>query len=217
MKHFGQYCGLARAMELVGERWAMLILRDLSVRPRRYSDLLAGLPGIPTNVLSTRLKELEQNGIVERQIAPAPQRGVVYALTPAGHSLEPAILALGRWGATQLDDDPREGEIVTAESLTMTLRAVFHHDEAAGVTATWEIHSGEFDVYAAVTDGKLDAGVGPGPGDPDLVITFRPEDDGLPSFRALMQAAKCGLVQLQGRRELLDTFIKLFAFRGADA
>lgn len=215
MKHFGQYCGLARAMELVGERWAMLILRDLSVRPRRYSDLLTGLPGIPTNVLSTRLKELEQNGIVERQIAPSPQRGVVYALTPAGRSLEPAILALGRWGATQLDDDPRDGEIVTPESFTMTLRAVFHDDEAAGVTASWRIRAGDIEVYAAVTDGKLDAGAGPGPGDPDLVIAFRP--DNLPSFRALMQAAKCGLVELTGRRELLDTFIKLFQFRGADA
>jgi DNA-binding HxlR family transcriptional regulator len=214
MRHFGQYCGLARAMELVGERWAMLILRDLAVRPRRYSDLLAGLPGIPTNVLSTRLKELEHNGIVERQIAPAPQRGVVYAMTPAGHSLEPAILALGRWGAAQLDD-PRDGDIVTAEAFTMTLRAVFHDDAAAGVNASWRIHSGDLEIYAVVTDGKLDAGVGPGPGDPDLVITFRPDD--LPSFRALMQAAKCGLVDLTGRRELLDTFIELFEYRGAEA
>jgi DNA-binding HxlR family transcriptional regulator len=211
MKQFGQYCGLARAMELVGERWAMLILRDLTVRPRRYSDLLTGLPGIPTNVLSTRLKELEHSGIVERRIAPAPQRGVVYAMTPAGLSLEPAILALGRWGATQLDDEPREGEIVTAEAFTMSLRAVFNAGPAAGVTATWEIHAGDIEVYAAVTEGKLDAGIGPAPGDPDLVITFRP--DLLPSFRALMQAAKCGLVTLEGRRELLGTFIELFAFR----
>jgi DNA-binding HxlR family transcriptional regulator len=215
MKRFGQYCGLSRALELVGERWAMLILRDLAVHPRRYSDLLTGLPGIPTNVLSSRLKELEQNGIVERQIAPAPQRGVVYAMTPAGHSLEPALLALGRWGATQLEDDPREGDIVTPEAFTMTLRAVFHDDEAAGVTASWEIHAGDVEVYAVVTDGKLDAGLGPAPGGPDLVITFKPDD--LASFRALMQAARCGLVELSGRGELLDPFLKLFAFRGADA
>jgi DNA-binding HxlR family transcriptional regulator len=215
MKRFGQYCGLTRAMELVGERWAMLILRDLSVHPRRYSDLLAGLPGIPTNVLSTRLKELEQSGIIERQIAPAPQRGVVYALTPAGHALEPAILALGRWGATQLEDEPHEGDIVTPEAFTMTLRAVFHDDEAAGVNASWQIHAGHLDLYAVVIDGKLDAGIGPAPGGADLVITFRP--DHLASFRALMQAAKCGLVEVSGRRELLDTFIKLFAFRGTGA
>jgi DNA-binding HxlR family transcriptional regulator len=212
VKRFGQYCGLTRAVELVGERWAMLILRDLAVRPRRYSDLLTGLPGIPTNVLSTRLKELEQSGIVERQIAPAPQRGVVYAMTPEGKGLEPAILELGRWGATHLDE-PRDGEIVTPEGFTMSLRAVFNSDEATGVTASWEIHAGELEIYAAVTEGKLDAGIGPAPGGPGLVITFQPDD--LPSFRALMQAAKCGLVELDGRRELLGTFIKLFG--GAEA
>jgi DNA-binding HxlR family transcriptional regulator len=80
----------------VGERWALLISRDLSVRSRRYTDLLDGLAGIPTNVLSTRLKELEHSGIIERRVAPAPQRGVLYTPTPAGQVLEPAILSLGR-------------------------------------------------------------------------------------------------------------------------
>jgi DNA-binding HxlR family transcriptional regulator len=204
---YKQYCGLARALELVGERWALLIIRDLSVRPRRYTDLLEGLPGIPTNVLSTRLKELEQSGIIERRVAPAPQRGLVYALTPAGQALEPAVLALGRWGATQLGS-PQPGEIVTPESVTMTLRAVFNADAAAGLTASFEIHAGDLVLHLLVTDGKLDAGVGPAPGEPDLVITFQP--DGLPSYQALIQAAKCGLVKLDGRRELLETFISVF-------
>lgn len=209
MKHrdFGQYCGLARALELVGERWALLIVRDLAVRPRRYTDLLDGLPGIPTNVLATRLKELEQAGVVERRIAPAPKRGVVYALTAEGHNLEPAVLALGRWGATQLGD-PRPGEIVTPAGLTMSLRATFNHAEAAGLTASWEIHALDIVLHVVVTDGRLDAGVGPAPGEPDLVMTFTPED--LPAFQALMQAARCGLVELSGRRNLLDTFIRVF-------
>jgi len=207
-REYKQYCGLARALELVGERWALLILRDLSVRPRRYTDLLEGLPGIPTNVLSTRLKELEQSGVVERRVAPAPQRGVLYALTPAGQALEPAILTLGRWGATQLED-PKPGEIVTPESVTMTLRAVFNADAAAGLTASWEVRAGDIVLHLLVTDGKLDAGVGPAPGQPDLLITFQP--DGLPSYQALIQAAKCGQVQLDGRRELLETFLTVFA------
>ncbi|MFJ1767331.1 winged helix-turn-helix transcriptional regulator [Amycolatopsis sp. NPDC088138] len=207
-REFGQYCGLARALELVGERWALLIVRDLSVRPRRYTDLLEGLPGIPTNVLSTRLKELEQAGIVERQVAPAPERGVRYTLTAAGHELEPAVLALGRWGATQLGD-PRPGEIVTPESVTMTLRAVFDEAAAAGLTASWEIRAPGMVVYAVVTDGKLDAGPGPAPGAADLVLTV-PVVDELPSYRNLMQAIKCGLVELAGRRELLDTFTRVF-------
>ena len=208
-REYKQYCGLARALELVGERWSLLIIRDLSVRPRRYSDLLEGLPGIPTNVLATRLKELERSGIVERRVAPAPQRGILYALTPAGAALEPAILTLGRWGAAQLGD-PRPGEIVTPESVTMTLRAVFNESAAAGLTASWEIHAGDMVLYLVVTDGKLEAGVGPAPGGPDLVITFRPDDDDLPSYRALIQAAKCGLVELDGRRELLGTFLDVF-------
>ncbi|HTU71914.1 MAG TPA: helix-turn-helix domain-containing protein [Trebonia sp.] len=206
-RDYRQYCGLARALELVGERWALLIIRDLSVRPRRYTDLLEGLPGIPTNVLSTRLKELEQSGIVERRVAPAPQRGVLYALTPAGQALEPAVLTLGRWGAAQLED-PRPGEIVTPESVTMTLRAVFNADAAAGLSVSWEVRGGDMVLHLVVTDGKLEAGVGPAPGQPDLVITFQPE--GLPSYQALVQAAKCGLVQLDGPRELLATFLTVF-------
>lgn len=207
-REYKQYCGLARALELVGERWALLILRDLSVHARRYTDLLEGLPGIPTNVLSTRLKELEQSGIIERRVAPAPQRGILYGLTPAGQALEPAILALGRWGAAQLDD-PQPGEIVTPESVTMSLRAAFNADAAAGLTASWEVHAGDIVLHLVVTDGKLESGVGPAPGKPDLVITFRPE--GVPSYQALIQAAKCGLVEVDGRRELLTTFTHVFA------
>jgi DNA-binding HxlR family transcriptional regulator len=207
-RDYKQYCGLARALELVGERWALLIIRDLSVRPRRYTDLLEGLPGIPTNVLSTRLKELEQSGIIERRVAPAPQRGILYALTPVGQALEPAVLTLGRWGATQLED-PQPGEIVTPESVTMTLRAVFNADAAGDLTASWEIHADDLVLHLVVTGGKLGAGVGPAPGQPDLVITFKP--DGLPSYQALIQAVKCGLVELDGRRELLETFMNVFA------
>lgn len=207
-RDFGQYCGLARALELVGERWALLVIRDLTVRPRRYTDLLDGLPGIPTNVLATRLKELEQAGIVERQVAPAPQRGVVYALTPDGRNLEPAILALGRWGASQLGE-PRPGEIVTPESVTMNFRAGFDQEAAAGLTASWEIRAPGLLVHAVVTDGTLDAGPGAAPADPDLVITI-PLTDELPSYRNLMQAARCGLVELSGQRRLLDTFTRVF-------
>ncbi|WP_326566207.1 helix-turn-helix domain-containing protein [Amycolatopsis rhabdoformis] len=210
-RDFGQYCGLGRALELVGERWALLIIRDLAIHPRRYTDLLEGLPGIPSNVLATRLKELEQSGIAERQIAPAPSRGVVYVLTPLGRELEPAIHALGRWGATQLGE-PRPGEIVTAEALTTSLRAAFDPDRATGLNASWEIHAPDFVVHAVVTEGKLDAGIGPAPEKPGVVITFRPEN--LPSYVELVQAIKCGLVTIKGPRKLLDTFTRVFTSRG---
>ncbi|MET9230324.1 helix-turn-helix domain-containing protein [Lentzea sp. NPDC003310] len=208
-RDFGQYCGLARALELVGERWALLIVRNLVVRPRRYSELQTGLAGIPTNVLATRLKELEQSGIVERQVAPAPARGVVYALTDVGRSLEPALLSLARWGATQLGE-PQRGDVVTPEGLVLNLRAVFQPDQAAGLTASWEIHVRDVVVHAVVADGDLTTGLGSAPVPPDLTITARFADDELASYRAVITAARDGEVGLSGRPELLDTFLRVF-------
>lgn len=88
-KDYGQFCGLANAATTLGERWALLLVRDLSVGPRRFKELHEGLPGIPTSVLTTRLRELETAGIAQRQIADSAQRGVVYALTPYGEQLAP--------------------------------------------------------------------------------------------------------------------------------
>src|SRR5690242_11209558 len=101
---YGQYCGLARALELVGERWALLIIRDLLVGPRRFTDLRNGLPRIPTNVLSDRLKELERDGIVQRKILPRPASATVYELTAYGAQIEDAVMRLGTWGAQRLGE-----------------------------------------------------------------------------------------------------------------
>jgi DNA-binding HxlR family transcriptional regulator len=114
-RSYGQYCGVTTAVELIGERWALLIVRDLLVGPRRYTDLKQGLPRIPTNILSTRLKELQEGGVVRR--VPLLNCGLVYELTPYGRSFEPIMLALGRWGF-QAMGDPDEGDVVTADSLT---------------------------------------------------------------------------------------------------
>lgn len=211
---FGQYCGLARALEIVGERWALLIVRDLLVRPRRYTDLREGLPGIPTNVLSVRLKELQRAGVVERRLLPPPERAVVYALTDSGRALDDAVLRLARWGAARLDD-PRPGEVVTADSLVMALRATFRPEATATVSAIWEIHAGDIVLYARVADGELHAGVGPSPDKPDLVITTAPT--GPPPLKALMTgelsaeaAVSGGLVNITGRARLLPTFVDIF-------
>lgn len=208
-RDFGQYCGLARALELVGERWALLIVRNLVVRPRRYTELQTGLAGIPTNVLATRLKELEQAGIVERQVAPAPQRGVVYALTAAGRGLEPALLALARWGSTQLGE-PQPGDVISPEGLVLSLRARFQPDQAAALSASWEIHVRDVVMHAVITDGELTTGLGAAPVKPDLTITARFADDELASYRGIMSAVRDGLVDLSGRKQLLDTFLRVF-------
>ena len=208
-RSFGQYCGVSRALETVGERWALLVVRDLLVGPRRFSDLRRGLPRIPTNILSARLRELEDAGVVDRMLLPRPETGVAYALTALGRQLEPVVLALGRWGAGVLGD-PRPGEVVTVDSLVIALRAAFRPERAAGIHLGFEVRFGALTLHARVDDGALVAA--PGPLDaPDLVI------EAGPSLRALLDgtllpiaALRRGDVRLTGDRALLDRFVALF-------
>jgi DNA-binding HxlR family transcriptional regulator len=131
-RDYGEYGGVTRAMELVGERWAMLIVRDLLVGPRRYGELAGGLPRIPSNILAARLKELQEAGIIRR----APRsRVIVYELTPYGRELEPVVLALGAWGFKAMGD-PRDEQIITPDSMTMDLRSAFRANVAATLPAT---------------------------------------------------------------------------------
>jgi len=140
-RSYGQYCGVTTAVELIGERWAMLIVRDLLVGPRRYTDLKQGLPRIPTNILSARLKELQEGGVVRR--APLYRTGLVYELTPYGRQLEPIVLALGRWGFAKMGE-PGPDDVVTADSLTMALRTAFRADAASALDpADYEVHVGD--------------------------------------------------------------------------
>jgi len=152
-RSYGQYCGVTTAVELIGERWALLIVRDLLVGPRRYTDLKQGLPRIPTNILSARLKELQESGVVRR--VPLMNCGLVYELTPYGRELEPIVLALGRWGFRSMGD-PAEGDVVTADSLTMALRTAFQQDAAAArPDADYELHVGDVALRARVSGGGL--------------------------------------------------------------
>ena len=152
-RSYGQYCGVTTAVELIGERWALLIVRDLLVGPRRYTDLKLGLPKIPTNILSTRLKELQEGGVVRR--VPLMNCGLVYELTPYGRELEPIVLALGRWGFAQMGD-PGPDDIVTADSLTMALRTAFREDAAASLPpADYEVHVADVVLRVQVDGARL--------------------------------------------------------------
>src|SRR2546421_9679722 len=111
MRTYGQYCGLAKALDVVGDRWSLLIVRELLLRDAcRYTDLQNGLPGIATNLLADRLRELERAGVVEREEAPPPVATSLFGLTDRGRELGTAVLALGRWGAPLLADAPEEDE-----------------------------------------------------------------------------------------------------------
>jgi DNA-binding HxlR family transcriptional regulator len=206
---YGQYCGLAHAMELVGERWALLVIRDLLPGPKRFTDLRNGLPRIPTNILSARLKELEASGVVQRRLLPRPQGSVVYELTDYGRGLDDVVLRLGLWGARSLGR-PRPDDIVTTDSLIMALRATFRRDAAAGLRLGYEVRIGDVVVHALVDDGRVAVEQGPLPR-PDLVIDTGPE------LRALLagelgpsEAVAGGAVRLTGDPALLDRFVQVF-------
>ncbi|MFE6964404.1 winged helix-turn-helix transcriptional regulator [Agromyces sp. NPDC057679] len=160
---FGQYGGAARALERVGDRWALLIVRDLLVGARRYGDLKAGLPRIPTNILSDRLKELQEAGVLRR--VPSVRGG--YELTELGRGLEPVVVALERWGWSLLGE-PGDGETMSADSIAFALRAAFRPDAAASMPPTeYVLHvvddAAPVSVSAIVIGPTLDvAPVGPG-------------------------------------------------------
>lgn len=206
---YGQYCGFSRALEAVGERWALLIVRDLLVGPKRFTDLLRGLPGIPSNILTARLKELEHAGVVQRRLLPRPARGVVYELTEYGLELDPVVAALGRWGAKNLGD-PRPDESVTVDSLVTALRTTFQAQAARGVHVGYELRAGDLVLHARIDDGHIEAAAGPLP-DADLVI------EAGPAIRPLMagelsaaDAIASGAIRVRGESELLERFAEMF-------
>lgn len=205
---YGQYCGFARALELVGERWALMVVRDLLVAPKRFSDLQRGLPGIPTNILAARLKELEGAGVVHRRLLPRPN-GIVYEMTETGEDLLPVVTELGRWGAKRLGQ-PRNGEIVTVDALVTALRTTFQPEAAKGATLSYEIRMADIVLHARIVRGRLT--VKPGPvNDADLTIETGPAFRDLLAGELPPQVARAkGLVNLRGPSELLDRFVELF-------
>ncbi|MFC6082407.1 winged helix-turn-helix transcriptional regulator [Sphaerisporangium aureirubrum] len=208
-RSYGQFCGLSRALESVGERWALLIVRDLFVGPRRFTDLRRGLPRIPTNILSARLKELELAGVIHRRVLPRPAASVVYELTAYGQALEDVVLSLGLWGAMAMGD-PEPGEIATVDSVTMALRSTFRPEAARGLNTSYEFRLGGLVLSVRIDDGALTVIPGPLP-DAELVLECGPE------LRALMagelapdEAVEKGMVTLTGDPADLVRLVEVF-------
>ncbi|MET0931528.1 MAG: helix-turn-helix domain-containing protein [Aeromicrobium sp.] len=206
-REYGQYCGVTRALELVGERWALLIVRDLLVGPRRYGELAEGLPRIPSNILAARLKELQAAGIARR----APRsRVIVYELTPYGRELEPVVLALGSWGFKAMGD-PREEQVITSDSMTMALRTAFRPQVAASLpTTAYAAHLGAVELLVRVDGSVLDVTRGDGP--VDLAFAAGPDIRRVISGElAPDRAIATGVVEvLHGRADLLGRFASTF-------
>ena len=158
-RNYGQYCTVARALDAVGERWTLLVVRELLTGPKRFKDLLEGLPGIGTNLLATRLKDLEGNGILRRATLPTPAGSKVYELTGLGRELEQVVMALSQWGSKLLgsprrDEDLRPAWAVVAVKSGLDLRAVTGPE---GVEGTLAFRVSEEDFHVSIRDGEAEA------------------------------------------------------------
>lgn len=169
MTEYQQFCALARVTDIVGNRWTLLILRELRPGPRRFTDLVEGLPGISRKLLSDRLRELERAGIVARRELPPPVARHVYELTEDGRDLATAMAPLIAWGARRLGDR-QPGEVVSPRGAAVGMVSLADRDAAKGVTETYQYVVGEHTFYFIVDDGRIELRDGRAD-DPAVVVT----------------------------------------------
>lgn len=207
-RSYGQYCGVSRALEMLGERWSLLIIRDLLVSPKTVTELQTGLPRIPADILAARMRDFERAGVVVHDGA-GPDDPIRYELTDYGKDLEDIILRIARWGARQLGS-PRPEEIVTIDSLIMAMRATFQPDVARGVRASYELRVGEIVVNVRIDDGELVATEGPMP-DADVILEPGLVLKGLMSGEvSVADAISDGSVTFTGDAALVELFARMF-------
>jgi DNA-binding HxlR family transcriptional regulator len=211
-RSYSQLCGIATALDLVGDRWALLILRDLMLGAMRFSELASGLPGIGSNTLTARLKELETAGVIRRRLLALPDAGTVYELTEYGHELEPILMALGRWGARSMGELPPD---IATHSRWLAAAMLAFHDERKRVkpAGVWELRlsDGPFTVSADGAELTITAGA---PERADTVVTASDVHMHmlLTGQLTLEEALTSGAVLLSGEREELQRLLDLFSF-----
>jgi DNA-binding HxlR family transcriptional regulator len=170
VRSYGQYCAVAKALDVVGDRWNLLIVRELLLRDGcRYVDLLHGLPGIATNLLASRLRDLEQAGVVSREEAPPPIATTLFRLTERGEQLGPVLIELARWGMPSMGHQA-ENETFRGHWAAVMAR-LFPDDQAPdGPAVKIELRTGEETTTLEVAAGTVQSKAG-GAGDPDLSLT----------------------------------------------
>jgi DNA-binding HxlR family transcriptional regulator len=202
-------CAAAHALDLVGERWALLVIRELMLGPRRFSDLRNGLPGISANVLTQRLDGLEQHGIVRRRTLPPPTAAQVYELTPWGYESEPIFQALGRWAARSPHHDPTLA--FSTASLVLSLRTMWNSARAAGLDATIGFVVGNETLCARISNASLS--VEHGPAEPSDVVfkgTAPVIAAAIYGGQPIETLEDAGVLMVSGDRDLAARFITLF-------
>jgi len=215
-RSYNQYCGLAYALDIIGERWTLLIVRELIPGPRRFTDLLDGLPGISTNLLSERLKSLEQQGLLCRRILPPPAGSTVYELTSLGRALEKSLIELGKWGSQFVPTSSEDAILLNVGSYALTLKTFFRPEQAQGVTETYELHIDNEVLQVQINAGELQVRQGEA-FNADLVLYTD-----MPSYLGLLtgqikpdEAISSGLVRIDGDPGALSRFLNISGLPGS--
>ncbi len=209
---YNQYCGLAYALDRVGERWTLLIVRELVAGPRRFTDLMDGLCDISSNLLTERLKNLEKNGLVRRRVLPPPAASAVYELTPLGRSLEPVLLALGKWGAQFLPPMSEEQQFLHLGSYALTPMTFFRADAAQDVDERYALHIDDEVLYFHIHRGAIDVQqANPGPVDVSLHATMEVYMGLLAGAIDLDAALASEQIEVEGDLDALRRFFTLCA------
>jgi DNA-binding HxlR family transcriptional regulator len=206
---YGDPCGIARALDLIGERWAVLVVRELVLGPKRFSDLRSSLPGVSPDVLTERLRDLEVAGVVVRRTLPPPAGSRVYELSEWGRELEPVVLALGRWGSRA--PFPAGASRLGVDAFVLALKTLFEPSIAGGLKASYELRLGEDRFHARVGGKGLEI-TRSDAGDHDAVIEGNTASLSAVLWhgRRLGEAVRSGDVRIEGSRTAVARFLSLF-------
>jgi DNA-binding HxlR family transcriptional regulator len=207
MRSYQQYCAVAKALDVVGDRWVLLIVRELMTSgPSRYSDLLKGLPGIATNLLADRLRDMEKSGLVRREDAPPPVATTLFHLTERGEALHPVLEELGRWGGP-LMGVPQPSNVFRSHWLVFPFEAYLKDKEPGGPALTIEVRTGDEPMLIEAARGQIRSRRGTA-ADPDAVISGKPGPIlGLLSGRIDLAEAKRRGLQFSGDEAILGRLI----------
>jgi DNA-binding HxlR family transcriptional regulator len=208
MRSYGQYCSLAKALDVVGDRWTLLIVRELALRgSARYTDLRAGLPGIATNLLADRLRDLERAGVVSREDAPPPIATTIFKLTPRGEELRPVLDALGRWGVPYMAEGPEPDDAFRARWLAWPAESFLVDREPDAPPVAIEVRVGDEPMVIEAAGGEVHAR--PGDADsPDALLSGSPHEVlGVLSGRLDLAAARARGVRFEGDERALARLV----------
>jgi DNA-binding HxlR family transcriptional regulator len=210
-RSYNQFCATARTLDLIGERWTLLLVRELLSGPKRFGDIHRSLPGLGTALLSARLQHLQEEGLVRSVTLPAPARSPAYELTEAGSELRPVVLAMARWGMRWVIDEPGDAEAFEPGWAVLGLEAIFDSAAAKGMRFVYEFRIGGEVLHARIEDGEIDARYGPAER-PDAVISASAEQFAQLAAGQLnlADAMATGQVEVSGGERALASMKRIF-------